>query len=155
MAAFFAPSWALVVYDVVMLRSASSHVTAVRRNHTAAHAIILVILVCPAFRMFMLLCLHERSTLAPVFTNQKKPEENVHFYEKAEKENSICFDGVLLEGAGTLSTQSGTAKLLPQEPPRSASQHQTAMALNCVCKHLCFISIYFVHSCFYYMFMLF
>ncbi|EPY73163.1 mitochondrial folate transporter/carrier [Camelus ferus] len=27
----------------------------------------------------------------------------------------------------------------------SASQHQAAIALNCVCEHLCFIWIYFVH----------
>ncbi|CAD7693952.1 unnamed protein product [Nyctereutes procyonoides] len=36
----------------------------------------------------------------------------------------------------------------PQRLPRelhSASQPQTARALNCVCEHLCLISIYFVH----------
>ena len=35
------------------------------------------------------------------------------------------------------------AKLLPWEP-HSASQHHVVIALNCVCEHLCFISIYFV-----------
>lgn len=38
----------------------------------------------------------------------------------------------------------GPAKLLHQEP-HSASQHPAAVALNCVCEHLGFLSIYVVH----------
>lgn len=29
-------------------------------------------------------CFYERPTLAPVFTNRKKSQEDVHFYEKRE-----------------------------------------------------------------------
>lgn len=42
------------------------------------------------------------------------------------------------------SSKSGPAKLLPCEL-HSAYQHQVSIALNCVCEHLCFISVYFVH----------
>ena len=44
----------------------------------------------------------------------------------------------------TPSGESVTAKLLPGEP-HSASQHQASIALNCVCEHLCSVSIYFMH----------
>ena len=47
---------------------------------------------------------------------------------------------MLIEEAPTLSRESGPAKLLPGIP----TQHQAAIALNCVCEHLCYISIYFV-----------
>ena len=56
----------------------------------------------------------------------------------------VCFAAAVTEVARTPSSESGPAKLLPQEPP-SASQHQAAMAVSCVCGHLCFISIDFVH----------
>lgn len=42
------------------------------------------------------------------------------------------------------SSKSGPAKLPPCEL-HSAYQHQVSIALNCVCEHLCFISVYFVH----------
>ena len=47
---------------------------------------------------------------------------------------------MLIEEAPTLSRESGPTKLLPGIP----TQHQAAIALNCVCEHLCYISIYFV-----------
>ena len=52
---------------------------------------------------------------------------------------------MLIEDAPTLSRESGPAKLLPGIP----TQHQAAIALNCVCEHLYYISIYFI---FYFIF---
>lgn len=78
---------------------------------------------------------------------EKKLEEDLRFYQRSRKENSICFARILTEAAGTLSSESWTHKLLSQKP-HSASQRQGAIALICVCEPLCFISIYSVHSCF-------
>ena len=65
--------------------------------------------------------------------------------EKQKQHSAIVLQWAVIEAACTLNGKSGTAKLLPQEI-HSASWHQAAVALNCVFKHLCFISIYFVYS---------
>ena len=56
---------------------------------------------------------------------------------------SSCFAARRYRGSATLISESSAAKLLPWELP-STSQHQAAVALNCVCEHLCFISIFLV-----------
>lgn len=48
-----------------------------------------------------------------------------------------------------ISSETGTTMFLPWEL-YSASHYQTTITLNCVCEQQCFISIYFMHSCFYY-----
>lgn len=50
---------------------------------------------------------------------------------------------IIIEAAHTGSSKSGPTKILSQEL-NSASQHQVTRTLNCICEHLCFISIYFV-----------
>ena len=57
---------------------------------------------------------------------------------------SVCFPASCCRSSEHSCRERGPAKLLPWEP-RSASQHQVVIALNCVCEHLCVISIYFVH----------
>ena len=57
---------------------------------------------------------------------------------------SICSAVRLSGAASTLNSGSDTTKLLPPEM-HSASQRQAAIALNCVCGHLCLNLIYFVH----------
>ena len=42
------------------------------------------------------------------------------------------------------ASQSGATRLLVWK--LHTASHQATVALNCVCEHLCFISIYFVHS---------
>lgn len=46
--------------------------------------------------------------------------------------------------------RTGPTKGLPWESHSVVSQHQAVISLNCVCEHLCFISIYCAPSCFYY-----
>ena len=55
---------------------------------------------------------------------------------------SICF--TVNPYRGNLSRESSPAQLLLPKL-HSAFQHQATRALNCICEHLCFISIYFVH----------
>ena len=58
---------------------------------------------------------------------------------------SVCVFVLLLQRQHrTLSSKSGAVDLLSPEL-HSASQYQATKALNCVCEHLCFISIYVVH----------
>lgn len=48
---------------------------------------------CPAFQNFTLFhfAFTKKLTSVPVFTNQKKFEEDFHIYEKRQKVSSICF----------------------------------------------------------------
>ena len=48
---------------------------------------------------------------------------------------------MVIEAACTLHIKSDTTKLFPGK----YTQHQVALAMNCVCEYLCFISVYFVH----------
>lgn len=66
--------------------------------------------------------------------------------EKLKRENHVvCFAGSPYRGSTSCpGRETPPAQLLPRET-HSASQHSAAIALNCVGKHLCFISIYFVH----------
>ena len=56
----------------------------------------------------------------------------------------ICFAASHYRGSMHPSGESGPANLFPGEL-HSASRHQAAVALNCVCERLCCIWIYFVH----------
>lgn len=99
---------------------------------------------------------HERPTLAPISANQKKSSDFHSYEKKAKSENSVqvfCFPVSYYRG-GMHSEQwewlKLPAKLLPGER-QQASQHQSVIALTCICEHLCLIWVYFVHSCFYHM----
>lgn len=59
--------------------------------------------------------------------------------QKVKVALGVCFEGQCYRGSKNL-----WAKLLPWDL-HSVSQHQVPTALNGVCKHLCFVSIYFVH----------
>ena len=63
---------------------------------------------------------------------------------KWKQPSAFVFQGIVIEGVGTPSRESSTTKFLYWKL-HSASQQQTARALNYVCEHLCFIWIYFVH----------
>lgn len=52
---------------------------------------------------------------------------------------SVLLQQAITKGARAPSSESGAATLLPQEL-HCASEDQVAMAPNCVCEHLCFIS---------------
>lgn len=76
----------------------------------------------------------------PVFANEKKSEEDFHFYKKKKKAKivfTICFSVSCDRGSTHQSLESGPAKLFPREL-HSASQLQGAIALNCVREHLYF-----------------
>ncbi|CAD7671529.1 unnamed protein product [Nyctereutes procyonoides] len=64
--------------------------------------------------------------------------------EPASPSHSGCHSTCLCSAACTPNIESGITKLLLWEL-HSASQHQAAIALNCVSEHLCSLSIYFVH----------
>ena len=57
---------------------------------------------------------------------------------------SICLQQTFIGAAHIQSGENGTTQLLPWKT-NSASQYPAAIALNCVCEHLCFISVYFVY----------
>ena len=71
---------------------------------------------------------------------QKKKKKG----QKAKIVFSVCFPASCCIGSEHSCRERGPTKLLPWEP-HSASKHQIVRALNCVCEHLCFISICFVH----------
>ena len=50
---------------------------------------------------FIPLCFTKKLTSIPVFTNQKKFEEDSHIYEKRQKVSSLCFI-VSLNSAGAV-----------------------------------------------------
>lgn len=58
--------------------------------------------------------------------------------------SAFALHWAITEAAHTQSSMNGTAKLLPKEL-HWASPHQASRALNYVCNHLCFVSVYFVH----------
>ena len=90
---------------------------------------------------FMPICFYKRTTLVPVFTNWKKSEEGFSFYEERLKVKvmfRVCFAGIM----ETVRTSSRAVRMRPPGSfPRSFTQHQASVALNCACEHLCFISI--------------
>ena len=96
---------------------------------------------------FMPLHFYEKHTLVPVFTKQKS-EEDFCFYKirrKAKIAFSICFAVSRCNRGGMRPEQQEwhfQAPSLGTTLSLSASSHH---ALNCVCEHQCFISIYFVH----------
>ena len=87
---------------------------------------------------------YESPTLEPVFTNWMKSEEDFCFYKKRRKAKiafRVCFAAACVQAADTEQWE-----WRHQTPSLgTASQHQAARVLNCVCEHQCFISIYFVH----------
>ena len=73
---------------------------------------------------------YERPTLVPVFTNRKKSEEDVHFYEKRQKAkiaSGFVLHLVVIEAADALSRESGPARLLPRE--LHSSRHHLDLCL--------------------------
>lgn len=57
-----------------------------------------------------------------------------------------CVQWACVEGAHILSSKHGTQGSFPGKHSASAfTAYQAAGALNYVCEHLCFLSIYFVH----------
>ena len=105
--------------------------------------------VSPAFQKFVLqvclLCFYKRIILVPVFTNWKTFKEDFHFYKNRYKKNSIrrLFCRSRYRGSAHPERRWEWHRQAPSQDLHSAS---VAKALNCVCKHLCFISIYFVHA---------
>ena len=88
-----------------------------------------------------------KTYISSCFCQLKKIQGEFSFLpKKVRSENRIqcLFCSSCYKGSGALSSESGPMKLLPWEP-HSASQYQVARALGHVCKHLCFISAYFVH----------
>ena len=99
---------------------------------------------------FRSLCFYETSTLVPVYTNQNKSKEDFHLYKKKKKkwrQNSTqrLFCSKSLSRQHTAWAARGAAPSSIPPELHSASQYQTTIALNCVCEHLCFISVYTVH----------
>ena len=92
---------------------------------------------------FMPLCFYDRPTLVSVFANQKKSEEFCFYKRKVKSKNSIqCwFCSELLQRQ---HAPWAVRVALPSPFPGNYTQHQAVITLNCVCEHLCFISIYFV-----------
>ena len=93
------------------------------------------------------LSFYERPTLAFVFTNKKKSKVGFAFRKKERSKIGIqhLFSSELLQRPGAQSGKSGLTELLPWKL-LSESQHPAAVAFSCVCEHLCFILMYFVHS---------
>ena len=97
---------------------------------------------------FRPLCFYETSTLVPVYTNQNKSKKDFHFYKKKKwRQNSTqrLFCSKSLSSQHTAWAARGAAPSSIRPELHSASQYQTTIALNCVCEHLCFISVYTVH----------
>lgn len=93
------------------------------------------------------LCFYRRLTLVPVFSNPKKFEEDFQFYEKWWKIKvafSIDFIVSLPGGSAHPGQQEGPHRA-PSQDPHTASRRPPTRALNCVCAHLCFISIDSMH----------
>lgn len=107
--------------------------------------------ICHLVKVWVLpLCFYERPTRTACFRSPKEIQKREDFclYEKGREVKTafgICFAGSLYRGsAHSPSSEGGTAQLLPLQP-HSAPQHQATQALSCVCEHLCFTSMYFVH----------
>ena len=89
-------------------------------------------------------CFYERPTLIPVFDNNS--EEGFCFHEERQRVKiafSVGSAAALIEAAHPERREWHSQA--PFREPHLASQHPAAAALNCVCEHLCFISIYSVH----------
>ena len=97
---------------------------------------------------FMSLPFYKRPTLIPVFANQKKSMEDFQFYEKRRQAKtvfSVGFAATVTEAARTPAARGAPpSSFLGTALSLSTSQHPAAIALNCVCEHLYFSSIYFV-----------
>lgn len=101
----------------------------------------------PHFQKTRVTSLHfyEKPTLVPDFTNRKKSRGFSLSGKKEKSENSILrlFQSQPSPRQPGPQQQERPGKLPPPEL-HLASQHQVSTALNCVCEHRCFISIYFV-----------
>lgn len=93
------------------------------------------------------LCFDKISTIVPISTNWMKFRKYFYFMWKGEKRkyhSVFILPLALIEEAHTWSSKSGATKHLPQEL-HSASWHQAAIALSCVCEHVSFSLISSVH----------
>ena len=61
--------------------------------------------------------------------------------EKQKQGSALVMQRVIREAVHTLSSERGPANSLPG----NYTQHQAAIALHCVCEHLCFNLIYSIH----------
>ena len=78
---------------------------------------------------------------------ERNLKRTFYFNKKGKKwkwHSVFASQQAFIEAAHTQSCRNGTTQLLLWKI-YSASQHQAAIALNCVCEHLCFISVYFVY----------
>lgn len=84
-----------------------------------------------------------QKTCVSICVRSSKEIQRFSLLQKKRQKGKIVVSGRLAGGfaASTGSSERGTARLLL----RNYIQHQSAVALSCVCEHLCFISIYFVH----------
>lgn len=79
----------------------------------------------------------KKPTLVPVLTKRKKSRKNFHFYKKkAESKNSVQHL-LFSEPLWRQCHDTSWGLLL-------GSRYKATMDLNCVCEHLCFISVNFV-----------
>ena len=100
---------------------------------------------------FTMLCMphpfYERLIFVPIFTKGKKSKEDFCFYKKRQKVKiafSLC---------SAMSSYGGTEHPKQRERPHQGPCPESTLnlsasstiTLNCVCEHLCFILIYFVH----------
>lgn len=80
------------------------------------------------------------------FTNQMKSEEDLHFYKKRWKQkqhSTFIFAGAVRKGESTMSSNSGTAKLIPRITLSiSASSHHTSEL--CLRGSVLYLTIYFL-----------
>lgn len=85
------------------------------------------------------LCLYKRPSSVPVLT-EKSPKRTFKFAKKAKKtkQRSVCLAASTCKGSAAQSSE--RPHLAFSQKPCSAAHHQAAMALNCACEHLCFIS---------------
>ena len=102
----------------------------------------------------MLLCFYVRHTLVPVFTNWKKFEEHFHFHthtcthththngkKKTKRVLSVCFCREPYRCSTYPCSQSGTARVLPQES-HSASQHSHQRFELCLQEAMLYLSLF-------------
>ena len=100
---------------------------------------------------FRPLCFYETYTLVPVYTSQNRIQRGFSLLQKKKKkkwrQNStqrlFCSKSLSRQHTAWAARGASPSSIPPEL--HSASQYQTTIALNCVCEHLCFISVYTVH----------
>lgn len=86
---------------------------------------------------------YKRTTLVPVFTNQKKSDGDFHFYRKKKAKITFSMCSARSRYRGSTHPGSQWHRQAPFPGTNPAPQHPAATALNC--EHLRFVSIYSVY----------